>query len=180
MSFGFDRHTPGMSCITDEIRYATFMKTVLFAAAHNDGGRKEIAYPANHSDVICINSTNGDGTPSSFNPSPKKGKNFSTLGEGVPLHSDITNRKSGTSYATPIAAGIAAVVMDYMVRKSKSWSEERRSVVELIKTRDGIVAVFDKHFSDKRSDFKYLFPWKFFRRGAIGLDMVLLNTLQSI
>lgn len=141
-----------------------------------------IAYPASLPDVICINSTNGDGTPSSFNPSPKEGKNFSTLGEGVPSHNDITKRLSGTSYATPIAAGIAAVVMDYMAQKSRGWAdyEKHREAAERIMTREGIIEAFDECFSEPRGNFKYLFPWKIFNKDQIELDMVLLNKLQYL
>ncbi|KFZ13581.1 hypothetical protein V502_06536 [Pseudogymnoascus sp. VKM F-4520 (FW-2644)] len=126
MSFGFNNLTQKLDCIKRAILHAHSNETVLFAAARNNGGVKGIAYPASQTEVICINSTDGEGNPSPFNPSSKEDKNFSTLGEAV-LSSwprSVQQRMTGTSFATPIAAGIAAVTMDYMEQKKKDWSEE--------------------------------------------------------
>ncbi|KFY52592.1 hypothetical protein V496_08343 [Pseudogymnoascus sp. VKM F-4515 (FW-2607)] len=162
MSFGFDNLTQKLDCIKREILYAHSEETVLFAAARNNGGVKGIAYPASQTEVICINSTDGEGNPSPFNPSPKEDKNFSTLGEAV-LSSwprSVQQRMTGTSFATPIAAGIAAVTMDYMEQRTMDWSkDDDRYVARRIKTRGGIIAVFDKHLSDPRSGFRFLCPW---------------------
>lgn len=181
MSFGFDNLTQKLDCIKREILYAHSKETVLFAAARNNGGVKGIAYPASQTEVICINSTDGEGNPSPFNPSPKEDKNFSTLGEAV-LSSwprSVQQRMTGTSFATPIAAGIAAVTMDYMEQKRRGWSEENdRYVAKKIKTRGGIIAVFDKHLSDPRSGFRFLCPWLFFNKDETGLDRAILQTLR--
>lgn len=58
-----------------------------------------------------------------FNPSPVEGKDFSTLryGRSVLLAGYEKRRMSGTSFATPIAAGIAAIVMDYVAQKSQGY-----------------------------------------------------------
>lgn len=84
--------------------------------------------PADYSDVFCIHSTDGSGNGSSFNPTPRDSTiNFATIGEAVesswpkdlciptedPSVRTFTKIKFGTSFATPIAVGIAALVLRY-------------------------------------------------------------------
>ena len=173
MSFGFVKSTHKLHCIRDAILYAHSKNTVLFAAARNNGALEEVAYPASQGEVICINSSDGKGTPSTFNPSNKKDNICSAVGEAV-LSSWLHNeqrRMYGTSFATPIAAGIAAATMDYMEQESKGWPIEDRYMAERIKTKAGIVAVFDKHLSYVKGggDVRFLSPWRFFNKGQPGL-----------
>jgi hypothetical protein len=183
MSFGFPPLSEDLDCIQNAILAAQAKRIVLFAAAHNSGGLKSIAYPANRPEVICINATDGEGNPSHFNPSAVKGKNFSTLGEDV-LSSwpgSVQRRMSGTSFATPIAAGIAAIVMDYVVQKSQGWSKKDKYVANKIKTREGVVKVFERHLSRKRGEFHFLAPWEFFHEDSGGeVAEVLLHTLRTV
>jgi hypothetical protein len=122
MSFGFEEPFRAISRAVSD--YCD--KKVLFAAAANDGGRRDtIAFPARMDRVICVKSCNGDGTPSTFNPwnSKDAGLNFMTLGKDVVSMwrlkdwnemTALQKRSSGTSVATPIAAGIAALVMHFL------------------------------------------------------------------
>ncbi|OBT94327.2 hypothetical protein VE01_07702 [Pseudogymnoascus verrucosus] len=180
MSFGFDELTLERDCIRSAILHAHYKGTVLFAAARNNGGLKQIAYPASETEVICINSTDGEGNPSSFNPSSKNDKNFGTVGEAVLSSWPHSGKKrmTGTSFATPIAAGIAAFTMDFMEQKKKGWSEHDQYVAARIKRNRGIIAVFDKHLSDLRVDFRFLCPWLFFDKDETGLDRAILKTLR--
>jgi hypothetical protein len=94
---------------------------LIFAAASNLGGSKHELFPANHQTVFSIRGTNTKGKHEEFNPSlPERGgKVFGTLGLEVPA----SNRgreapqyinKTGTSVATAVAAGIAAIVVGYI------------------------------------------------------------------
>ena len=105
------------------ISKALHNQTLMFAAASNDGANLGRAFPAKYPSVFCIHSTDGNGNPSTFNPTAdEKDVNFSLLGEHVRSHwpagknghNDIVNVMSGTSVATPIAAGLAASVLSFV------------------------------------------------------------------
>lgn len=120
MSFGFpSREVDGYDLLSRSIRRAVNKDVLLFAAASNNGANTKRAYPARHPDVICIHSTNANGAPSDFNPIPLQGDNLATVGEAIesawPVHlcdremnKLCVARKSGTSFATPIASGVAS------------------------------------------------------------------------
>ncbi|KAG4282129.1 hypothetical protein FPRO06_11032 [Fusarium proliferatum] len=88
---------------------------LIFAAASNSGGNGKRAYPANQCGVFAIHATKGDGSPpDNLNPPALNGvDNFATLGWEIP--SFWNGNKvviKGTSFATPIAAALAANLME--------------------------------------------------------------------
>lgn len=125
MSFGFPRRVPGYLELEQAIRDAEHANILIFAAASNDGGNRKRAYPARADRVICVHSSDGQGNPSDFSPTPVENQdNFSTLGEAVrsswpvelcDLEKDPEAMiyKSGTSFATPIAVAMAAFLLLY-------------------------------------------------------------------
>ncbi|OBT76497.1 hypothetical protein VF21_03946 [Pseudogymnoascus sp. 05NY08] len=120
MSFGIrEYHEPMKTAISN----ALHNQTLIFAAASNDGANLGRAFPAKYPSVFCIHSSDGNGNPSAFNPTAdEKDVNFSLLGEHVRSHwpagknghNDIVNVMSGTSVATPIAAGLAASLLSFV------------------------------------------------------------------
>jgi len=140
MSFGFEEFWPEVDAA---IEYAYKNNVLLLAAASNDGlgPLDPIAWPARKlGQVFCINSADPWGNKSLFNPPPAADNrdNFSAVGENIrsawPL--DVSaqeveessekdkpgpwKRQSGTSVATPIAAALAACVMQFgRVNKTK-------------------------------------------------------------
>ncbi|KAK2055145.1 subtilisin-like protein [Colletotrichum caudatum] len=126
MSFGFpDKQTEGYHDLEKALQDAHRNNVLLFAAASNSGGRQDRAFPARNPDVIAVHSTDTNGNRSDFSPSGKLYDiSLATVGEGVesawPIsmcdrsaNPTFVECKYGTSYATPIMAGIAAFLLLY-------------------------------------------------------------------
>ncbi|OIW32350.1 pfs domain-containing protein [Coniochaeta ligniaria NRRL 30616] len=134
MSFGFPtRAVDGYDELEHAIKHAHYHDVLLFAAASNSGGQLGRAYPAREANVVCVHSTDAHGNRSRFSPTATpEDVNLATVGEAVesawPVHlccgdeqaapeegeeGAYCRAKSGTSYATPIMAGIAAFLLLY-------------------------------------------------------------------
>ena len=82
---------------------------IFFSAAANNGSHGPRTFPANHDDVICIHASNGKGKDGGISPDPEPTvDNFMTLGIALDFGG---RRKSGTSYAAPMAAAMAAHIL---------------------------------------------------------------------
>lgn len=119
MSLGILNEEP--QGIVDVLQRARSLGIIVLASASNEGANHTISFPATLDTVFCIGSADGKGSRSSFSP-PFVGKEkYSALGEGVrgalPLGKDPSGnlyiRKSGTSTATVVAAGISALLIDF-------------------------------------------------------------------
>jgi subtilisin family serine protease len=123
ISIGFPQKVPGYKDLELAIERAVSARVLIFAAASNGGGNNDRAYPARESHVFCIHSTDAKGTRSKFSPTAENFVyNFATIGEAVesfwPTNmcadgEQAVRVKSGTSFATPIAAAIAAFLLLY-------------------------------------------------------------------
>ncbi|KAJ5613658.1 hypothetical protein N7528_007312 [Penicillium herquei] len=134
MSFGFPCE---IDVIHKAIKSATLNGNILFfAAASNDGNNRPggVVWPAKDMNVICVHSGNGRGKPSSFTPSAQDGMRVMVLGESVKstwpqkLQEGDEKVMDSTSCATPIAAGIAALILDYarVFLTPEEWVKLRR------------------------------------------------------
>lgn len=134
MSFGFPtRAIDGYDELERAIGKAYYRNVLLVAAESNSGGQLGRAYPAREADVMCVHSTDAHGNRSPFSPTAvPEGVNLATVGEAVESsrhvhlcrgdeHADpgeggegaYYTTKSGTSYMTPIMAGVAAFLLLY-------------------------------------------------------------------
>ncbi|KAH7473859.1 hypothetical protein FOMA001_g12749 [Fusarium oxysporum f. sp. matthiolae] len=158
MSWGFRREH---ECISDAIRLAHSKDKIMFAAASNEGANlpARVTFPASMREVICVNSCDGYGNSSDFNPPPREGVfNFSTLGEAVIAKKSTLGPKrlTGTSFATPAAAAIAASILEFATQKQ--ILKEQEELKRHIATKDGMMKLLVA-MSEPVSGFMYLRPW---------------------
>jgi hypothetical protein len=145
----------------------THPEVLVFAAASNEGNRDKILFPASEDKVFCVNSSNGDGNASEFNPPhQERHENFSILGEGVKStclqqrNAGTSGRlvaswaiRRGTSVATPIAASVAAIILHF----GRQWVPEGHKNLE---TRRGIKRVLESMAPHENRDRFYdIVPW---------------------
>ncbi|KAK5656655.1 hypothetical protein OQA88_4635 [Cercophora sp. LCS_1] len=183
MSFGFTKAIPMIrQAIEDASRKAK--PPLIFAAGRNDGANMNMAWPARADEVFGINSTDGNGAPSSFNPSPEEySRIFHALGEAVPVKDPGANSRpvkyfSGTSCATPIAAGLAANLLVSARMAVAALPPEKRerfaSLPDELQARSGMTAVLKKLMSRKHEcGVASLLPWEFLSRDRLDQNRFL-------
>jgi hypothetical protein len=165
MSFGFeDEH----DLIDSAIERAVQKGKLIFAAASNNGGISGRSRPARNEDVICIHACDGKGNKGDMNPDPLgDATNFTTLGVAVPLkwrRKDVW--KSGTSFATPIAAGFAADVLEFARHKCKLKPEK----LKIMHKRRGMQAIF-REMAKKRDHYDFVHPGRLWLDGRSDHDV---------
>lgn len=177
--FGFDEP---IRPIRDAIDRATQSSNppLFFAATRNNGAHREIAWPASDPSVIGISSTTAEGETSPFN-SRERADAYPILyafGQSVPVNVTapdnpkhfVVKYVSGTSYATPVAASLAAnllgsVRMLQLLQASSSEDQARFAhvPVDLQKSR-GMLRVLQSQMQREHvSGQKSLLPWDFLR-----------------
>jgi subtilisin family serine protease len=168
MSFGIrEYHGPIKSAIADALHKGTLM----FAAASNDGGNSGRAFPAASPGVFCIHSTNGNGSPSDFNPTAHDTDiNFSLLGEDVSSHwpagknghNAHVKAMSGTSIATPIAAGLAASILSFVRQQESGMVASNELLSTWLKDVNSMDDVLKTMVRRERQGFGYITPHELF------------------
>jgi subtilisin family serine protease len=142
MALGFEKDHDN---VRQALLEANAARILTFAAASNDGNIRRVAFPASMiRNVICAFSSDGNVKESrEYNPAPMTSNhNFCFLGEEVEVLGSGSSgmiRQSGTSVATSIAAGIAALVLDFS-RQLDCQSQIKNA--HLLKTVSGIESIF--------------------------------------
>lgn len=181
LSFGFPEVEP---IVDHALTHAVSKNTILFAAASNSGNRHSIAWPARAEQVICIHSLHGDGDHSSYTPNSRP-QDYGILGEAVssywPLHfnAGIEVLQSGTSCAAPIAAGVAALVLEYTQHKlplyARAGSQVDEYVIRRLRSNAGMRQVFGL-MAENRGGHNCVIPWSLLnyqRKESTMCDIIL-------
>jgi subtilisin family serine protease len=176
MSFGWDQESgEGHEQLRAALRKCSQNDVLVFAATSNDDLESEsgMAYPARDDRVIAIDAASARGEWLPFNPSRDnefKTHRFTALGQGIktdfPTQLDTQEgwkRMDGTSAATPVAAGIAALVLEFARQPPLGYAPK---VAELLKRPEamrevlaGVVAV--RH--SKNGEYRHLVPTRLFK-----------------
>ncbi|KAJ2987334.1 hypothetical protein NUW58_g4566 [Xylaria curta] len=125
LSFGLGSKPDRM--LAQEIETMVVKKKLIFAASSNTGQFGGRAWPATAPGVFAIHATNEHGTvDTDMNPEPLPSKdNFATLGCKIESYWNGHFRSiSGTSFAAPIAAAIAANIIEFIRRQLPDVAEE--------------------------------------------------------
>ncbi|KAF6831809.1 subtilase [Colletotrichum musicola] len=186
MCFGFDEP---IRPIRDAINRATKTSKppLFFAATRNEGAHREVAWPASDFSVIGISSTTAEGEASPFN-SRERDDAYPILyafGQNVPVNVASSSNPqhfekkyvSGTSYATPVAASLAANLLGSVRMLVKTSSPEDRARFahvpgDLQESRGMLRVLQGRMQSEHVSGQKSLLPWDF-----LCLDMMKENKL---
>jgi hypothetical protein len=156
MPFGWERNKrnseySAFEQTLDDIAVPTAPR-LLFAAASNGGANLRRTYPASQSSVFSIHASNHEGKRKGYNPTAIRDEmNYITIGHEVPGY-DQSSRESGTSFATPVAAAIAAAIIEMM---GLYGSPASKWTLEYLQTYDGMNRVFSK-MSQRRDGYDYL------------------------
>jgi len=139
---------------------------ILIASAANSGGNSGRAYPAKDERVICMHASDGKGNDHhGINPSALPNTdNFTTLGLGIEFSwSNKPVWKSGTSYSAPIAAGIAASILDVVRHPALEGNIPLEQLREL-GTGPGMKKIFRLMAKQAvRGGYDFVSPWNLWK-----------------
>jgi hypothetical protein len=113
--------------------------------------------------VFCISATDALGNKLATTPPAQTGKeNLSVIGAGINSAwvSEQMERKSGTSFATPIAAGLAALALEYAnQRNTATPGAFSNQDLKTLHTREGMATILKRMGKPKAGSFRFLRPW---------------------
>lgn len=178
MSFGFDEQIPVIHNALVEASKAE-KPPLFFAATRNDGPHRRMAWPARDMSVIGVSSTDGNGLASSFNPSDKDIDSILyAFGEGFPVkvaapddpRRFATKHVSGTSYAAPVAAALAANLLGCVRMVIETLPQDERNLYRHVPSElqrmSGMLPVLRRHMQKQDNHGqKSLLPWDFLKPG---------------
>lgn len=180
MPFGFEETQP---IIDEAILYAKSKSVLIFAAATSNSSDSSLtAWPARSTSVVCVYASDGVGNSSRGNPRPlPNDANLAVLGESVQGYYPpemLTGgmklvHRSGTSVASPIAAGIAAILLRILRHGKDSYTQRLHAnkqhssstwydrQIQTLKRPDGMKAILI-HLADYevRKGYSYVAPWR--------------------
>ena len=103
-----------IATIREALQEAHQRGILILASASNSGANDPITFPANLPTVLCIGAADGMGNRTyKFGVEKYMALGMAVNGASVTFKNGLDGRRSGSSTATPVAAGIAALLIDY-------------------------------------------------------------------
>lgn len=195
LSFGFPTQKERYKPIREALYKARQNNVLIFAAAGNSGGNAPVAWPASMTNyVLRIDSSDGKGNPSTFSAGGGLGRKICTLGEGVPSCELKTGSKteyiyrSGTSFATPVAAATASIILAWSETELASAHYEMPSdtseLMRRLRTKAGMEEILCQMCmaepNTRRHGYYYITPWYFLLIPNQERMHVMLNHLRRV
>ncbi|KAL7815162.1 subtilisin-like protein [Trichoderma gracile] len=165
---------------------------LIFAAASNNKALNHypIGYPAREWEkVICVNSSTKNDEKSSFSPHGEIGAaNLSAIGENIYAACPKSKggpwkRISGTSFSTPMVAGVAAMLLDFAKQDLTEfadldkWNEKKAELWELIGMRSVLKRCMTPAYEDGR--YNLVKPWELLSKSEGQIAHAILEALAS-
>ncbi|KAI3393857.1 hypothetical protein diail_3532 [Diaporthe ilicicola] len=186
LSLGYrdEQSNPGISDLRTALEGAVKEKVLVFAATSNEGLTADVAWPAkNLNYAIGIHSSKDNGHPSEFIGKASHEANIMVIGDRILSYGRRGERQlcSGTSFATPVAAAVGAMILAFLGQEAcseqvkklgrahRNWEAElrtnrgMRNVLQVISDEVACPGGTYYRISDK-------LLWKGFRELAPGED----------
>lgn len=167
-------------------------RKLVFAGAHNNvGNNGHLGWPGKREGVIAIYATNGRGYLSDINPQTTASPCFGTLGMDIQMGYRRKGEPSknvylsGASYATPIAAGIAANILEIARHDMPDMTDEAQ---RCLRSSPSMKAMLERISEPGNDGFYYLQPWKFWNEvseravgdGRDSLNVKVMKVLRNV
>lgn len=137
---------------------------LLFGAASNEGKNEPRAFPSTMPSVFSVHASDGNGNDCGINPHHDEAQNNITiLGTGIRMYDEREGDfayKEGTSFATAIAAGLAACILGLTSRVPTGQLHWRSKA--MLRTYEGMRVLF-RHMSgpERLEPRPFVVPWNF-------------------
>jgi len=156
MSFGWKDWN---EAVQRALREAQNAGILLFASSSNSGAHEGMEYPARDDAVIAADAADAFGNSAPFNSSHNTYEKKRYITPGIGLQSVTAEKIEGTSYASPILAGVAALFLEF----AKQEPLVRTEVLKFMKKKEGMQVLLNMIAVQKTTDpFFYVMPWILF------------------
>ncbi|KAI8711699.1 Peptidase-S8 domain-containing protein [Fusarium sp. LHS14.1] len=172
MSFGFPETDEEISKAIDEV--SSRKGGAIFLASSGNSSDEAEAFPARHRDVISIYATNRHGTfqDSNSQPPTESGYILGTFGHDIPprITAEFESEyrgvcQPGSSIATAVAAGIAALMLAFIASRPETFSSRSDDrVFQRAYCSQGMRALFRSMGPNARDGRLFINPMYFWRK----------------
>jgi len=155
--------------IVTQLNHAVSNNVIVFAATSNYGASSQtgVMFPASKPQTLSVDSADGKGDPASGNPPRKKEVSVRLMAPGqqvlsawpLTMAGNGARRMCGASVATPIAAGIAGLILEFARQPPLGCQPH---IAEKIKEPSVMRSILLSLFAEDVDFYSFLRPWKVF------------------